>query len=684
MSKLGIIFVALGCANFALGCGSQESSPGKGGPSTQTTSGGAGGTGGGASTSSNMASSTTTASSSSSTAAASSSSGGSPCVHDLCQIGAPLTASCSPCAKAVCDADDFCCSNMWDDKCVASAEAKCSISCGSSSASSGAASSSAASSSSSATSSSSSATSSSSSAASSSSGGADPCLGVPPEGQCVSASQAANCVIASGNAQPKLFLTDCASYEQCELGNGFATCELKPGACIPGSEECGGFGLKKVCNAQGQWVQENCEGCKATPLGAVCTGANTVIRSTKFQYEARGPNAGNNGWGDIFVAAASQILVASIHILPDNSSQLIDMTVTAADGSFAIAVPDPPTQSDYVVFFAAHVAPGTSNIDFALAKPDVPDGEWNVNNAVPTLNSTFHSWSAYASDIDPQTPITVSEAHFSGALRVYDYLRYIHDSTAAMQGKPGLPLVIWMRPNTSWSCGACQMPKPTMAAGTPFVSQIVIPATAQDTSYWSDAVTAHELGHWVMGSYGHAADEGGVHCLLTPTLPGQAWSEGWATGWSSYARNDSLYYDKQNGTFFWLDVALLNNSDGFPFPLPNLADGLFQRMEENFVSHMLWGVGSHPADPGQSLVQNAFLLDALASPRMTISPFGRGYTVHWWDQQCPAVNVQDSLVSAPMVADFLDALRCGGMTAAEIDAVTQPYYPYPSQQPICN
>jgi len=40
------------------------------------------------------------------------------CSHAECATGEALDATCSPCAAAVCDSDDFCCNNEWDDLCI--------------------------------------------------------------------------------------------------------------------------------------------------------------------------------------------------------------------------------------------------------------------------------------------------------------------------------------------------------------------------------------------------------------------------------------------------------------------------------------------------------------------------------------------------------------------------------------
>lgn len=47
------------------------------------------------------------------------------CAHDVCSQGSSLTASCSPCASTVCDADAFCCDDSWDNLCVQQAQELC-------------------------------------------------------------------------------------------------------------------------------------------------------------------------------------------------------------------------------------------------------------------------------------------------------------------------------------------------------------------------------------------------------------------------------------------------------------------------------------------------------------------------------------------------------------------------------
>jgi hypothetical protein len=215
--------------------------------------------------------------------------------------------------------------------------------------------------------------------------------------------------------------------------------------------------------------------------------------------------------------------------------------------------------------------------------------------------------------------------------------------------------------------------------GTRFSAQIFMPG-GSDQGYWADSVTAHELGHWVMFTFGRSVGEGGRHCVGVPSAPGLAWSEGWATWFSSDARGDAVYVDKQRGTMFWLDVSDRSTS-GSPWPRPVASRGLGQDVYENEVTSMLWnlsatqGVGRAPVDA------------ALASARMTEAPFERGYTRHTWDTDgsCARFNISDTGESTTQFADLLDALECGGVTRTQIDAATQPQtrFPFPSASPRC-
>jgi hypothetical protein len=220
----------------------------------------------------------------------------------------------------------------------------------------------------------------------------------------------------------------------------------------------------------------------------------------------------------------------------------------------------------------------------------------------------------------------------------------------------------------------------------------------------------HELGHWVMSSYGTSPREGGKHYLGQPTLPGQAWSEGFATFFSSLARQNDLYFDKQNGSFFWIDLREMSypggamelpTADGRGYP--HADDPILQMMDENLVAAMSYAMAIAVEDRGASQAPRLeeagqVFLDALASPRMNVrredpnAVFPRRYVRHTWDFDDDHNIIDITPIpssTAPMFADYLDALRClGSASELELDALVSEAiltYPYPGQaEPICD
>jgi hypothetical protein len=274
-------------------------------------------------------------------------------------------------------------------------------------------------------------------------------------------------------------------------------------------------------------------------------------------------------------------------------------------------------------------------------------------------------WSWVTAQLSTGGELVIPEASGSGAARVFDYMRYVDENTAERwPGRPRLRFIVWLGGGVSWNCGSCFAHQLGFQLNTWFGGQIWLNG-GLDEEYWADAVTAHELGHWAMASFGHEVGEGGSHTIGLPTTPGLAWSEGWATWFSSDVRRDPVYFDKQQGTAFWFDVGVRSASSS-PWPRPVAALGLYQNLYENEVSAMMWnlsttqGLGSAPLDA------------ALASVRMTVPPFLRGYVT--------PLGIQTTFF-----ADFLDALACGGLGASALDAATDPlvHYPYPSQSPLC-
>jgi len=505
----------------------------------------------------------------------------------------------------------------------------------------------------------------------------DPCDGVPFEGRCASATTMEFCV-DPGSGQLYVDTFTCAQGSECRLVGGRAQCVVTAN-CVEGATNCLDANRLQVCQG-GNWVTSTCTaGCLENPLGDACAPDGTfVARTLTFQYEAKGPNAGWTDWGAPTLSPAGYFLLLSGTYTADESI-VHDAQITDASGTATVQVPSSAGPDDWVILAAAGLR-SDGELAFVVADPGLGAGTANPGDV--GADARIWSWAVPAQGLAATSAWTLPVDSGSGAARVFDYLRFVYSGSENRWAgtQPG-PIVVWLGMDVEWSCGACFGPWPASGFGINFDSQIWMAAGA-DEGYWSDPVTTHELGHWAMQTYGASPGEGGPHCIGVPTLPGHAWSEGWATWFSADVRDYPVYYDKQGGGFFWLDLASRLYAGGVAWQRPAAYQGLMQLVDENEVSAMMWalsktqGLGRAPLDA------------ALASARMVNSPFARGYYRHTWevDAFCNQVNVQETNQPAPFFADFLDALRCGGVPAATVDAATQPnqYYPYPSNAPLCN
>jgi len=390
-------------------------------------------------------------------------------------------------------------------------------------------------------------------------------------------------------------------------------------------------------------------------------------------------------WND-WSASTEQWQARRFLVLSFANGELLDTAITDDGGHFELDAVPPEDEDgdDYLVLVAARVDPTDGDrLAYALQDPGVGQGDQDVVTMLEhgAPDPSFWLWSFNATDVPADGGVYISLQAGSGAAHAYNYLSGVWDIADDFFGhRAGSSLVMWLGMGTTWSCGACFTRVRTSGENPPFDSQIFFPADANEP-FWSGAVLAHELGHWVMSTYGASPGEGGAHVLGRPSHPGLAWSEGFATWFSAVMRDERNYYDKQDGLFFWIDYDAPRYSGGEPWYRPEAAFGLEQLLDENEVTRMLLGMTDE-----QNLPR---MLMALSSPRMTQAPFLRGYLRRTWDGlddnglPLPAWSTNDS---APHLADYLDALVCDGAVPPDrVDAQTEPWahYPYPSVAPLC-
>ena len=522
---------------------------------------------------------------------------------------------------------------------------------------------------------------------------ADPCSGVPLEGRCDNAATVAVCVVPTGNAPPAPQTYACAGGQSCKITNGKAGCVLNPGACVAGNSECPSPTTIRNCTA-GAWdAATSCaNGCASSALGAFCLPADpTTTLSGKFQYSWKQPNTNSSDWvsDPSYVGGAGGFLVLSGYTV-GNTTNLLDAKYTAdlgdaTDGDYSVRVRSTPDATDFVTFLAAH-DDGAGNLAYLVADPNFGDAA-DTSHSAMTSGASPKVWS-WSAAMKPTAGGTFSGAatlpvDSSGPANVYYWLHQVAKRSQAQYGRLPLSLIAWVGYHAGWSCGACFADLPTNAFGGIFQSQMVIGGTTRDEAFWSDAVITHEAGHWLMASYGKSPGEGGSHMLAHATMPGMAWSEGWATFTSGVTRNNTLYVDKQGGSMFSIDFGTRNYFGQGNWVRPTPAGGLLQRLDENEVAAQLTSLVA--ANSGNA----APLYAAMAAPRAVSPPYKRGYTRHTWSMLNTGElsNVVDTGEPKPCLADYFDALLCGPVSfqAATFETAIVPatYYPFPASGKLC-
>lgn len=518
-------------------------------------------------------------------------------------------------------------------------------------------------------------------------GSGDPCQGVPVAGQCLSTSVVRFCSVPTGNGTPSVQTYQCPGGYVCQTAGAGASC-VQTGVCRQDDTRCTGASTIQVCNASGAWgPNQSCAGrCVGSVVGANCgPSVATVNLSGTLRYETRAPRADLTDWDAPTAVPARNVLV-----IAQRDTGWVATTTTNAQGQFTLAVPATAASNDTLVF-AAYGGDGLG-FRYAVADPNLGAGTFAAGSV--GQNARFWSWSRPLSQVANGGTITITTAQGSGALNLFDMQQFVWATAQAHnQGKPGLPNIMWLGLGTEWECGACFVDSP--AAG--FDSQIWMPGGATDQGYWSDYTTAHELGHWQMASYGTSPNEGGTHLLGCRTMPGMAWSEGYATWHSAALRNTSFLEDKQGGGFFWFNLAsrtyFPDSTGPFPFPTTSAlgcttADCAAGLIDENLVAAMLWTLTSTRTSATREIFQ------AVAGQHLNTGNWPRGYTRHTWDvgQNCALSNVTDTGESSPQVADAFDALRCAGqptgstaLSASALNNATRngADFPYPAASPLC-
>lgn len=557
-------------------------------------------------------------------------------------------------------------------------------------------------------------------------GGGVECGDVPASGVCVDNNTAVEyCRTPPPNDEGKQdqatkARVDCAAgIETCRvLNDGTASCELDADAgivCRPDDTLCDGDTLR-TCGADGKgYVDTDCtatdQSCRSAPgdparcVAFSSAGGNAPRLSGSVKFERRGMS--ETGPTGISVDPAWLDFVAIY-----NGDTYIGSDITDENGFFDAELIEPADENTTVYVFAMDFDKATQQPLVAIVRNDDPK--------IETQTSTdywFWSNKDYQGQnqgvITPGNNATMSEfvipeSKGSGALRVFQWIRYgmlrLNDPDAltgsnglpSTTGKPQQTIAVFWEPGTDSICGACFLGKQGGGAtvrpqGTDTVDHydtlMQISGSSGNPTQWSYSVLSHETGHWTMANYSRSPGEGGQHFVGQASKPGLAWSEGWATAFGQWNSSntydpgaadydaDPLYFDTQDGTTFWVNIATAAYTGG-ALQKPDPQGPIDQFVNENVVSSMIWHLWQPDAARynaelgGEDLGNYAGAGDdnmfrAVQSERITSGGQNRGY-------------VKIDLI------DFYDAVSCGQYAADDSIATVSDDVGYPwDSQPLC-
>lgn len=218
-----------------------------------------------------------------------------------------------------------------------------------------------------------------------------------------------------------------------------------------------------------------------------------------------------------------------------------------------------------------------------------------------------------------------------GAFNLHSELARVFDRLASLgYGPAAAPLDVFWERGVTQSCGSCAS-----------LGSLYIGGGAADPDEYDDAVILHELGHFYEETYSRTSTPGGHHDG-SRTTPSLAWSEGFATFFSSAMRDSSLYLDTRDGDTFVMDLESPSRRTAVG------VDG--ERMDgdvsEDLVSAALWDLrdAASPNEPAETIA-----LGTGGTLRPTIDYF------------LSADNVERGAPGIDLV-DYLDGVVCLGLT----------------------
>jgi len=388
--------------------------------------------------------------------------------------------------------------------------------------------------------------------------GDDACKGVPTEGQCMGASKIQSCFVSEeANTAPQIIESTCGAQQECKLVNGSAACR-PTGACFEGSTNCKDSATVREC-VSGAWKETVCGGadsCVAQPgAGASCGLQDPVTGITLKGHVDYEFHVVNTSATDFDSKVEHEGAVDMFVTVFDNEN-LIGMGLTSVGGNgknpgdWEVALASAPTNKTFVYFWPM-LFDDNGNPRMALAHAQSAKVQTQASDKYWSFGFGPVCDGATCTTTDMGTQL-ITEAEGSGAVHIYQWIDYgMFRVNGFIPTVNPLTMAVFWEPGNAFDCGNCFAPPQMGGASVTFDtanglidhydSSINISGTEDTPSHWGRTTISHELGHWITQSYSKSPGEGGQHFVDAASLPGLAFSEGWATfsGQTNLSNNTS-------------------------------------------------------------------------------------------------------------------------------------------------
>lgn len=341
---------------------------------------------------------------------------------------------------------------------------------------------------------------------------------------------------------------------------------------------------------------------------------------------------------------------ALVELVRDEDEYVLGAGTTGADGRFRVPFENYGAE-------AAHVRVVASRGGFVGCEVlrDETCREVYAVSAPLTVDAPALALDAPAQPVTSRVELVASADDVGGAFNIFE----VFNRAIALIERTGHPprartmVAFWER-GVKYPCGSCQL------GGAVYVG-----GGAADPDEYDDPVLAHEAAHVYEELWSRSDNPGGAHngTRADPTL---AWSEGFATFFSSLVRGSNLYVDTRDGESLVQDLERYASRSSVG--TSNMAlDG---EVSEFLVSAVLWDL--HDA------ASTTEPFDVASHPELDMLLPGASYL--------PSAQWRDRGVSGVDFVDWLDGWRCLGVGP---DAELRPLlearsYPYDFPQlPPC-